>query len=76
MKQIICLCLLIVWLVITHQMSMDGEGVEVIAETARLRLQKLRLCDAELIIGVFGSPEFIKYVGDRGIRTTEDAEKV
>lgn len=52
------------------------DEVEVVLETPRLRLQKLRLCDWELIIGVFGSKEFKEYVGDRGIRTRADAEEV
>jgi hypothetical protein len=52
------------------------DEAEVILETPRLRLQRLRLCDWELIVGVFGTKEFKEYVGDRGIRTREDAEEV
>ena len=42
-------------------------------ETARLALRNLTLDDAELMLAVWNDPAFVRYVGDRGIRTTDDA---
>jgi RimJ/RimL family protein N-acetyltransferase len=44
-------------------------------ETERLTLSKLTLDDAGLMLAVWNDPAFIRYVGDRGIRTTEDAQE-
>jgi RimJ/RimL family protein N-acetyltransferase len=44
-----------------------------ILETARLRLRKLTLDDADLLLAVWNDPAFIRHVGDRGIRTIEEA---
>ena len=43
-------------------------------ETARLRLRELTLADAELMLAIWNDPAFIRFVGDRGIRTLEDAQ--
>lgn len=43
-------------------------------ETERLRLRKMTLDDAGLMLAVWNDPAFVRYVGDRGIRTTEDAQ--
>jgi len=42
-------------------------------ETERLSLRRLTLDDAELMLAVWNDPAFIRYVGDRGIRTIEAA---
>jgi len=42
-------------------------------ETGRLRLRWLTLADADLMLAVWNDPAFIRHVGDRGIRTLEDA---
>ena len=42
-------------------------------DTARLALRKLTLDDAELMLAVWNDPSFVRYVGDRGIRTIDDA---
>jgi len=42
-------------------------------ETERLRLRKMTLDDAGLMLAVWNDPAFVRHVGDRGIRTTEDA---
>ena len=44
-------------------------------ETARLRLRELTLSDAPLMLAVWNDPAFIRFVGDRGIRTIEDAQE-
>jgi ribosomal-protein-alanine N-acetyltransferase len=43
-------------------------------ETSRLVLRALTLDDAELMLAVWNDPAFVRYVGDRGIRTIEDAQ--
>ncbi len=44
-------------------------------ETDRLRLRKPRLDDADFLIKLMNDPDYYKNIGDRGIRTREDAEK-
>ena len=42
-------------------------------DTERLRLRSLTLDDSELMLAVWNDPAFVRFVGDRGIRTTEEA---
>lgn len=42
-------------------------------ETGRLRLRRLTLDDAGLMLAIWNDPAFIRYVGDRGIRTLDQA---
>jgi len=42
-------------------------------ETERLSLRRLTLDDAELMLAVWNDPAFIRYVGDRGIRSIDEA---
>jgi ribosomal-protein-alanine N-acetyltransferase len=44
-----------------------------VLETARLRLRWLTLEDAPLILELLNDPRFVRFVGDRGIRTAEGA---
>lgn len=44
-------------------------------ETERLVLRRVTLDDAGLMLAVWNDPEFIRHVGDRGIRTTVQAEE-
>jgi [ribosomal protein S5]-alanine N-acetyltransferase len=44
-----------------------------VTETARLRLRKLTRSDEELILELLNDPDFVANVGDRGVRTREDA---
>lgn len=44
-----------------------------VAETARLALRELESADAAFIVALLNDPDFISYVGDRGVRTPEDA---
>lgn len=43
-------------------------------ETDRLILQPVKMEDAEFILELYNSPNFIKFIGDRNLRTVEDAE--
>eukprot|EP00035_Acanthoeca_spectabilis_P026672 m.463747 g.463747 ORF g.463747 m.463747 type:complete len:172 (+) comp23149_c0_seq1:160-675(+) len=46
-----------------------------IAETDRLRLRELTLGDAEFTLELYNDPDFHKFIGDKGIRTLEDARR-
>jgi len=45
----------------------------VVVETPRLRLRRLELGDAGFILQLLNEPSFIRYIGDRGVRSLEDA---
>ena len=45
-----------------------------ILETERLILQPVKMEDAAFILELYNSPNFIKFIGDRNLRTVEDAE--
>jgi len=42
-------------------------------ETERLYLRRVTLDDADLLLAVWNDPAFIEHVGDRGVRTAEEA---
>lgn len=42
------------------------------SSTARLYLPRLTLDDAPLMLAIWNDPDFVRYVGDRGIRTLAD----
>ena len=42
-------------------------------ETSRLILRRLTEDDAEFILGLLNEPSFLQFIGDRGVRTLEDA---
>ncbi len=44
-------------------------------QTERLSLRELTLDDAELMLSVWNDPAFIRHVGDRGIRTVDQAHE-
>ncbi len=44
-------------------------------ETERLRLRRVTLDDANLMLAIWNDPAFIRHVGDRGVRTVEAAEE-
>ena len=44
-----------------------------ILETERLVVRRLSSDDAEFILELLNQPSFLRYIGDKGVRTTEDA---
>ena len=44
-----------------------------VLETARLVLRRVEKSDAALFVELLNDPAFIRYVADRGVRTTDDA---
>lgn len=47
----------------------------VICKTERLTLRELQLSDAEFALRLYNDPSFLQHIGDKGVRTVEDAEK-
>ena len=45
----------------------------VILETSRLAIRALSEADAEFILGLLNEPSFLRFVGDKGVRTADDA---
>lgn len=43
--------------------------------TRRLELTQLSDRDAEFVLGMLNEPSFLRYIGDRGVRTLEDARR-
>lgn len=42
-------------------------------ETRRLRLRRVSLDDADLMLAVWNDPAFLEHVGDRGVRSEDEA---
>ena len=42
-------------------------------ETERLQLRRVTLDDVDLMLAIWNDPAFVRYVGDRGVRTVEQA---
>ena len=50
----------------------DSPGTMVL-ETSRLLLRELGDDDAPFILGLLNEPSFLRFIGDKGVRTVEDA---
>lgn len=46
-----------------------------ILETDRLRLRRLALDDADFIFKLVNEPSWLRFIGDRNVRTQEDAQR-
>jgi RimJ/RimL family protein N-acetyltransferase len=46
-----------------------------VLETARLALREFDAHDAEFVLRLVNEPSFLRYIGDRGVRTLDDARK-
>jgi [ribosomal protein S5]-alanine N-acetyltransferase len=44
-----------------------------VVETERLALRRLSIDDAEFIRGLLNDPSFLRFIGDKGVRTVADA---
>ena len=45
-----------------------------VLETRRLLLRRVTLDDADLMLSIWNDPAFVQFVGDRGVRTIEQAK--
>jgi RimJ/RimL family protein N-acetyltransferase len=50
-----------------------GGAGEKVLETERLVLRRLSIEDAEFILGLVNEPSFLRYIGDKGVRSLDDA---
>lgn len=46
-----------------------------VLETERLTLRRLSADDAEFMLRLLNEPSYLRYIGDRGVRTVEDARR-
>ena len=46
-----------------------------VLETERLTLRFFRLSDTDFIIRLLNEPSFVEYIGDKGVRTVEEANQ-
>jgi [ribosomal protein S5]-alanine N-acetyltransferase len=53
----------------------NNRGVVTVCESARLRLRHLTGADAPFVLELLNDPAFLENVGDRGVRTLEDARR-
>lgn len=54
-------------------MTLPDAETAVVLGTRRLRLRKLGLQDAGFILELVNDPDWLRHIGDRGVRTPEDA---
>src|SRR5262245_16062996 len=47
----------------------------IVLETERLFLRGFNVGDAEFILALLNEPSFLRYIGDKKVRTVQDAEK-
>jgi RimJ/RimL family protein N-acetyltransferase len=52
-----------------------GETSVTVIETERLALRELTADDAAFIVELLNDPSFLRYIGDRGVRTIDDARR-
>jgi RimJ/RimL family protein N-acetyltransferase len=45
----------------------------IVVETQRLIVRRLNPDDAEFLVNLLNQPSFLRYIGDKGVRNTEDA---
>jgi RimJ/RimL family protein N-acetyltransferase len=50
----------------------DAAAVNVV-ETDRLRLRRMSAGDAEFVVELLNEPSWLRFIGDKGVRTIEDA---
>ncbi|MGH8241754.1 MAG: GNAT family N-acetyltransferase [Steroidobacteraceae bacterium] len=46
-----------------------------VIETARLRLREFTAEDAAFVLRLLNEPSFLRYIGDRGVRSLDDAKR-
>lgn len=49
--------------------------MEIVIETERLFLRKFTLDDAAFMLELLNTPAWLRFIGDRGVRTIEEAEQ-
>jgi RimJ/RimL family protein N-acetyltransferase len=52
---------------------MTGKFMLLVLETGRLTLRRIGPCDDAFIVGLLNEPSFLLHIGDKGVRTCDDA---
>jgi ribosomal-protein-alanine N-acetyltransferase len=55
--------------------SIDAPATTVVCETRRLRLRHVVPDDAPFIVTLLNEPSWLRFIGDRGVRTVDDARR-
>jgi RimJ/RimL family protein N-acetyltransferase len=55
--------------------SPDRARGDAVIETERLILRRFTPADAEFVLALLNEPGFLRYIGDRGVRTSEQASE-
>lgn len=58
-----------------HTRSSDYDPMGRLIETERLAIRRVGPEDVEFIIRLLNDPSFLRYIGDRNVRSIEDAER-
>ncbi len=58
---------------LTRIKALSSSRLMKILETKRLTLRRLTVDDAEFIFDLINQPSFVRYIGDKGVRTIDDA---
>jgi ribosomal-protein-alanine N-acetyltransferase len=53
--------------------DIDVAATTLVAETERLRLRRVHEGDAAFMLELLNQPTFLRFIGDKGVRTLEDA---
>jgi RimJ/RimL family protein N-acetyltransferase len=61
------------YLLYPEKISLNGAHTLKVLETDRLILRRLSTDDAEFILRLLNDPSWLRFIGDRGVRTTQDA---
>ena len=57
------------------QLNLDVGHSMIVLETERLFLRRMDAGDAEFILTLLNEPSFLRYIGDKKVRTIQDAEQ-
>lgn len=52
---------------------MSAVQARTVLSTPRLRLREMTEADADFMVALLNDADFLRYIGDRGVRTTDDA---
>ncbi len=53
---------------------MNSSSGGIVSSTQRLRLREFTLQDAAFVIELLNEPDWLRFIGDRGVRTLDDAK--
>jgi RimJ/RimL family protein N-acetyltransferase len=56
-------------------MSSEQGASMIVCETTRLNLRQLQLSDASFVLELVNEPAWLRFIGDRGVKTLKDARR-